>query len=169
MTFQVIPPDNTVETNDRNWRNYQQNIRSGSWNPTGISGGSYPTVSGTNPIATAFYRVTADNICFWNITWSVTSGSVTVAFPSSSYVVLPYAFVPFGAPGLASSTNNSFLYSAIPLLPSNGAPVGWLTYQNWVYGSPLAQTHGTLFSNNGSTITATANYVSLQGWYFVGK
>lgn len=164
MSFQAIAPDGTQETTDANWRNYNQSVQSGTWNPLqAYTGSNYPTVTGTNVSTTAYYRTTADNICHFNVTWAVPTGTCTVAFTNGQYILLPTTFTTIA--GAVGATNVSYPYCTAPLTTTAGL-VGTLFLNNTTVNSI---NRGVAINNTGATLTATSQYVSIQGWFFVGK
>jgi hypothetical protein len=157
------PPGN--EVSDMNWRSLIQATPQGTWNPTPtLSGSSYPTISGTNVLATALWRQSLEGILYFNVTWTASTGNTTVSFAANNYIILPKACINFA--GATGSVNNSYLFTSFGFSSTGTNTVYNLQLANATVSNGL---RGIAQNQSGSTESLTGAYVSIQGWYFVSK
>jgi len=156
MSFQVLPPDGTTETQDANWRNLNQSYSVGAFNPVPPTGG--PTISGTGVLVQGYSAQILANVIFFNITMSASTGNVTLSWGTGGTVFLN---LPATIKLLGSGTVN-YPYYIFPVV-SNQTGVS--------YGNVSITNNGKqgVLTNNGAAINAAEPTLSIQGFYFAGK
>ena len=155
MAFQVIPPNDDPQTNNANWRNLNQNISAGYFNPVPTSGG--PTITGTGLLIQGYFSQVITGVVHYNITFTVTSGTVNFSWANGTYLLLPAPLGQLGAAG------GGIAYAPASLCGSfGGAVLGVLAMQN-------NGKNGVIANNTGATITAAPGSANIQGFYFTGK
>ena len=157
MSFQVIPPDGTKENHDHNWRNFAQSMYAGAWNP--LANGATASITGTGLLASGYYTQAIHGVLFFNITFTVTSGNITMNWANNQYIILPKPMTYLGA------QTGGYPQTVFDVQSPNTGTVSG-TKVTLVNNGKL----GTLTNLSGGTISVTTvPIITIQGFYFTGK
>ena len=154
MAFQVIPPNDDPQTNNANWRNLNQNIQAGFFDPLG---GGNPGITGTGLLVQGYFSQVLTGVLHFNITMTVTSGTVNIAWPNLAFLTLPTPVGQLGSAGGGLARTVATLSAT-----GTGATIAILIVNN-------SGKNGILQNTTGATITSTPVAATIQGFYFTGK